>query len=106
MNLVTTGLQRSISTFATTSLCALSLCASLSISAFAAPPTSIPKSSVKKLDESKPASKIEIITAVKKKHSGRILSVRKKYKASGNDCHHVKMIDKVGEILLIYVACN
>jgi hypothetical protein len=107
MNLVTTRLQRKFIALASTSLCTLSLCAFLSTSALAATKAlTIPKTSVKKLNKNKPASKIEIITAVKKKYSGRILSVRKRYKAHGTDCHHVKIIDKKGELLLIHVACS
>ena len=107
MNLVTTALQRKTLTLATSMLCTLTISALLSTQAVAAATNTIPASSLKKLDKSKPASKLEIITAVKKKYTGRILSVRKKYKARGNDCHHVKIIEKnSGELLLVRVACE
>ena len=61
---------------------------------------------IHKINPNKPASKFEVITAVKKNFSGRILSVRKRYKAYGNDCHHVKFIDKKGELFLIRVGCK
>lgn len=107
MNLVSTLLPRKIVTLVTSTISALSLCALLSTQAIAASANIIPSSSLKKLDKSKPATKIEIITAVKKVYTGRILSVRKKYKARGNDCHHVKIIEtQSGELLLIRVACD
>ncbi len=59
-----------------------------------------------KADQSKPATKLEIISAVKKVYSGRILSVRKGYKAYGTDCHNVRLIDKSGELLVIHVGCS
>ena len=107
MNLVSnTLLPRKLFT-GTAVVCALSFCTLLSTQAIAAATNAIPASSLQKLDKSKPASKIEIITAVKKKYTGRILSVRKKYKARENDCHHVKIIVKgSGELLLIQVACD
>lgn len=58
--------------------------------------------------ENKPASKLEIIAAVKSKYSGKIeiLSIRKKDKSYGKNCHHVKMLDSKGEFIEIQVGCD
>lgn len=58
------------------------------------------------LAKGKSASRLEIISSVKKKHPGRILSIRKKYKTHDNDCHHVKMIAINGEIITVRVNCK
>lgn len=69
-------------------------------------------SSVKKITRSKhikpgkKVSKLAIIAAVKEKYKGRILTVRKRPRYYGKNCHHVKMIDSKGEFLLIQVACK
>jgi len=62
----------------------------------------------KKDNTSKPASKLEIIAAVKSKYTGKIeiLSIRKKHKSYGKNCHYVKMIDSKGEFIEIQVACK
>ena len=57
-----------------------------------------------KIHPNQPASKLEIISAVKKNFTGRILSIRKKNKI--NDCHYVKFIDKKGELFSIRVGCK
>ncbi len=58
---------------------------------------------------SEPASKLEIIAAVKAKYTGkidRIISVRKKSQSYGKNCHSVKILDNTGEFIEIRVACN
>ncbi|MEE9351934.1 MAG: hypothetical protein V3U78_06705 [Thiotrichaceae bacterium] len=77
-----------------------------STAAIAAPSKSTRSIPLQKVDPNKPASKLEVITSVKKRFNGRILSVRKKYQAHGNDCHYVKFIDRRGELLLIRVGCK
>lgn len=58
--------------------------------------------------DNKPASKLEIIAAVKSKYSGKIeiLSIRKQHKSHGKNCHHVKMLDSKGEFIEIQVGCK
>ncbi len=77
-----------------------------STTAIAAPSKSTRSIDLLKVDPNKPASKLEVITSVKNRFNGRILSVRKKYQARGNDCHYVKFIDRKGELLLIHVGCK
>jgi len=62
----------------------------------------------KKENSNKPASKLEIIAAVKSKYTGKIeiLSIRKKHKSYGKNCHYVKMLDGKGEFIEIKVACK
>lgn len=61
-----------------------------------------------KKDSNKPASKLEIIAAVKSKYTGKIeiLSIRKKHKSYGKNCHYVKMLDSKGEFIEIRIACK
>lgn len=62
----------------------------------------------KKDNPNKPASKLEIIAAVKAKYTGKIeiLSIRKKPKSYGINCHSVKMLDSKDEFIEIQVACK
>ena len=77
-------------------------------SAFSSIKRSVIKIPLKKSKEGKEASKLEIIAAVKSKYTGKIeiLSIRKKHKSYGKNCHYVKMIDSKGEFIQIQVACK
>ena len=53
-----------------------------------------------------PLSKLEVITAVKERYKGEIVSVRKKDIEKHKDCHHVRFINKQGDFLKIKVQCG
>lgn len=59
-----------------------------------------------KINPDGPLSKLEIITAVKEKYIGEILSVRRKIVKGYSDCHHVRFISKQGDFIKIKVQCG
>ncbi len=60
---------------------------------------------LKRLNPSEPISRDGILSAVKSKYTGRILSVQEKPSTSAPDCHIVRMLSLNGEYMIIKVAC-
>ena len=64
------------------------------------------KISMTRANPTQPISRDAILSMVKSKYSGRILSVQEKPKPEFPDCHIVKMLSLDGEYLTIDVACS
>lgn len=64
------------------------------------------KISMKRANPAEPISRDGILSAVKSKYKGRILSVQEKPSASAPDCHIVRMLSIDGEYMTIQVACG
>lgn len=64
------------------------------------------KISMKRANPSEPISRDGILSAVKAKYKGRILSVQEKPSSSAPDCHIVRMLSLDGEYMTIKVACG
>lgn len=61
-----------------------------------------------KLDRNKypnPLTKGDVVLEIKKKYTGRILSVSTDTKG-GNDCHIVKLLTPSSEFKTIYIECD
>lgn len=64
------------------------------------------KISIKRANPSEPISRDGILSAVKAKFKGRILSVQEKKTSAAPDCHIVRMLALDGEYMVIQVACG
>lgn len=64
------------------------------------------KISIKRANPAEPISRDGILSAVKAKFKGRILSVQEKQTTSAPDCHIVRMLSLSGEYMVIQVACG
>lgn len=64
------------------------------------------KISMKRANPAEPISRDGILSAVKSRYKGRILSVQEKPSASAPDCHIVRMLSIDGEYMTIQVACS
>ncbi len=53
-----------------------------------------------------PISPLEIISTIKAKLSGRVLSFKKRSTYTNPDCHHVKFLEDRGEFRLITIGCG
>lgn len=62
--------------------------------------------SMKRANPNEPISRDGILSAVKSKYQGRILSVQEKPSSSAPDCHIVRMLSLTGEYMTIQVACG
>ena len=63
------------------------------------------KVEMKRINPSKPIRQSSIMSKVRKKFPGRILSIRKN-PTGGPDCHIIKSVSKDGEFRVIHVACK
>jgi len=52
-----------------------------------------------------PITKLEVISIIKSKLSGRVLSIKKQSTYENPDCHHVKFLADGGEFQIIQVGC-
>lgn len=64
------------------------------------------KISLKRSNPNEPIGRDAVLSHVKAKFSGRVLSVQEKPTAKYPDCHIVRMLSVDGEYLTIKVACN
>lgn len=58
-----------------------------------------------RIDPNKPIRKSAIMSKIREKFPGRILSIREN-RDGGPDCHIVKSMGEDGEFRIIHVACN
>ncbi|MBU0655514.1 MAG: hypothetical protein KJ914_10345 [Gammaproteobacteria bacterium] len=78
----------------------------LSVSSAASAADTKYKISMKRANPAEPISRDGILSAVKSKYKGRILSVQEKPSPSTPDCHIVRMLSLDGEYMTIQVACG
>ena len=63
------------------------------------------KVEMSRIDPQKPIRKSTILSNIREKFPGRILSIRED-RSGGKDCHIVKSMGDDGELRIIEVACN
>lgn len=63
------------------------------------------KVDMSRIDPQKPIRKSAILSNIREKFPGRILSIRED-RSGGPDCHVVKSMGDDGELRIIEVACN
>ena len=63
------------------------------------------KVDMSRIDPKKPIRKSAILSKIRGKFPGRILSIRED-RSGGKDCHIVKSMGDDGELRIIEVACN
>ena len=63
------------------------------------------KVEMSRIDPNKPIRKSAIMSTIKEKFPGRILSIREN-RDGGDDCHIVKSMGEDGEFRIIHVACT